>query len=492
VFARLKDFGSFFVILRFFLKKKEVDSISLEYISKSPNFDLSGLSSVKFKACHNFKGDCSSIYPGSDDLFSVYKNVSLPHVFLGVGNVSSLDVASNLSPEVLFFVDLNKQQLEYLDLIINLIINSKDRAEFLANLFSKKETDISLVLRKADRNKDDKISIENEFWRCADKEKIYVNNIHKEFLNYELIKEKGLYRGAMHKKIGTNVMGKLRAITTFVLRDKSQVNISGNYSLFAIYRENGFLSSEERYGNLKNVLLTKPYVLIDAPLSAELLSNVCIKFKHHRVVLWLSNILSPYFLSASTRKLINRIIFFLFFSSEYYEIDILEDQRRSFFGIAYHRKIIPHWDAFRKVFKYLNGDCLEVVNLKSWVDQGSSLPKTTRMFYSDFLASEEKYKTIFIHILVGNGMKADVYKTVVRAAFERADRVILLEHNRESKDFINKNKGLSLAELISMFGEPSVLDFSVGFKSKKRNIIMVYNNTIGNKNIKNEQKPLDQ
>lgn len=476
LFSYLREFDNFYLFFNVFLRKLSSKNIVIEYTAKNTKFNFPDLKFIEFKMRADDKVDCSTIYPCSDDVFKIRGNFDTPQLFLGIANLTSLDVISNLEPNILFFADLNKAQLKYLEFIINLIEKSETRTEFLSKLFGKKNIEVSKILEKADEFKEDLSFIEDEFWKCRD-EKKHINEMHKEFLDYQIIKENGVYKGIIHKKIGTNVFGKLRAVTTFILNDKNQIKIPKPFGVFPIYKDKGFLSSENKYKHLRNILLDKPYIMINTSLSADLISAISNGFKYYKIVLWLSNILNQCFLSKDTYKLIDRILFLKFFSSEYHKINILEDQRRQFFNIIHERKTTPHWDAFSKVLKYLKGECLEIVNLENRVKEGTRLPDTKPIYYTNFLSYKENCDSIFIHILVGNGMDIETYKKVVKEAFKKSKRVILLEHNRKSKDFRKKNIGLTTGELIEMFGEPTALEYSSGFKSKKRNIIVLYNNT---------------
>jgi len=472
-FSRFREFDNFYLFLNIFLRKPGNKNIILEYVAKNTKFIFSGFRFIKFKINTENKIDYSTIYPCSDDIFEIEEDSKNSRLFLGVGNLASLDIISNREPDIMFFIDINKAQLKYLEFIINLIKKFAVRAEFLSQLFGKEYTEVSRILEKMNRSKEDPCFMENEFWKCSDK-KQYADNMHKEFLDYQAIKQNGIFKGAVHKKIGTDVFGKPKVVTTFVLNDKNQINISKPFSVFPIYRDKGFLSSENRYKHLRNILLNKPFILINEPLSADLISAVSNEFRYHEILLWLSNILNPYFLSKNTYKLIDKILFLKFFSSKYCKINILEDQRRGFFKTINEDKITPHWDAFRKVSKHLTGECLEIVNVKDWLKEETELFNTKRVYYTDFLSSRKNYKSIFIHILIGNGMDIEIYKKIVKEAFKRSERVVLLEHNSASKDFNNRNIGLTTKELIKMFGKPTILEYSSGPKSKKRNIVMLY------------------
>jgi len=478
-FSRFIGFGNFY-FLNTFLKKPENKNIILEYVAKNTKFVFFGFRFIKFKINTESRIDYSTIYPCSDDVYEIEEDFKNSRLFLGIGNLASLDIISNTESDILFFVDINKAQLKYLEFIINLIKESTDRAEFLSQLFGKERAEVSRVIERVDKSKKDISFIENEFWKCSDR-KQYINNMHKEFLDYQIIKQDGTYRGLVHKEIGTNVFGKLKVVTTFILNDKNQINELNPFSVFPIYKDKGFISSEDRYKHLRNILVNKPFILINEPLSADLISAISNEFRYHEILLWLSNILNPYFLSKNTYRLINKILFLKFFSLKYCKINILEDRRRHFFKTMHKKKITPHWDAFRKVSKYLKGECLEVVNVKDWLEEDTELFNTKRVYYTDFLSSRKNYESVFIHILIGNGMDVEIYRKIVKEAFKRSERVILLEHNSESKDFRKEKIGLTPLELIKMFGKPAVLEYSSGIKSKKRNIVMLYINNYNTK-----------
>jgi len=452
-------------------RKKEPKTIKAAFVAKSKNFTLLSNSNLTLKK--NLKGeiDYSSIYPCSDDVFKLKEDYERPQLFLGIGNLTSLDIVSNLNPEILFFVDVNASQLKYIELIIKLILKCKNRAEFLSFLFGKKLVEISKVLKEADIEKD-LLSVEDKFWRCVDRRRS-VNEMHDELLKYEIIEEDGVCKGIL-SNFGTNVFGRIRVIPTFILNDEKQIkSIREPFDEFPIYRKNGFLSSESKYKRLQNVLSDKPYVLIHGQLSSDLIFIIANEFRYHKIYLWLSNLLSFFRPPSDIYRLIVRILHLRL----EHNITILEDQRKPFFKRIYKWKPISHWDAFRKVLKYIDGKCLEIVNVKKWAEEKTTLPNTFRKYYTDFLSDKENYRCIFIHILIGHGMDIENYKQIVNEAFRRSRRVIILEHNRKSKDFLNKNTGITSEELIKFFGKPISLEYSMGIKSNNRNIIMVYDHT---------------
>lgn len=475
LFSYLGDHFGFYLLSNRFFNEKRAQNLTVEYITKS-HHDIFDFDSLLLKESSENEVDYSSIYPCSNDIVDVKEDLEKPQLFVGIANVTSLDiVASNIIPDILIFTDINKAQLKYLKLIIDIISISETRAEFLSTLCGKKKSDVSKIVRKIDSSEKDIISIEDGFWRCDNEQKIVVNEIHEEFLDYKTVKEEGVYKGMLHKRLGTRVFGGLRVITTFILNEKNQIKTIGEpFDVFPICRRNGFLSSEDKYKHLRNLLSDQPYLLINNPLSADLISTICSEFRYHKIMLWLSNILNPCFLSKDTYNLLDKLLFLKFCSAKYYNITIIEDQRRRFFPRVYERNPTPHWDAFGKVLRYVKGECVEIVNIKEWVKQGTTLHNTKRVYFTDFLSSEGTCDCTFIHVLIGHGMDIKTYKEIVMESFRRSGRTIILEHNKESKDFQNKNLGLTVKELIEMFGEPTHLLYSTGFKCKNRNIIAVY------------------
>jgi len=475
LFSYLGDHFGFYLLSNRFFSETGAQNLIVECIAKSRH-DIFNFDSLLLKESSGNRLDYSSIYPCSNDIFDVKEDLEKPQLFLGIANLTSLDIiASTINPDILIFVDINKAQLKYLKLIIDIISMSQTRAEFLSTFFGKKNADVSQIMRKIDSSEKDIISIEDGFWRCDNEQKIVVNEIHKEFLDYKTVKEEGVYKGILHKKLGTRVFGGLRVITTFVLNEKNQIKTFNKpFDVFPIRRPNGFLSSEDKYKHLRNLLLDQPYLLINNPLSADLISAICNEFRYYKIMLWLSNILNPCFLSKDTYNLLDKLLFLKFCSAKYYNMTIIEDQRRRFFSRVYERKPTPHWDAFRKVLRYIKGDCIEIVNIREWVKEGTTLHNTKRVYFTDFLSSEGRCDCTFIHTLVRHGIDIKTYKEIVTESLRRSSRTIILEHNKESKDFRNKNLGLTVKELIEMFGEPTYLLYSTGFKCKNRNIIAVY------------------
>ena len=139
-----------------------------------------------------------------------------------------------------------------------------------------------------------------------------------------------------------------------------------------------------------------------------------------------------------------------------------------------------HYKSFVAVRRWLlEGPAIEIVNMPSWIaqDQGrSKLPDTRYVLLEDFLREQlvPHCQTAFLHILLGHGAT----ERELQAAFDKAGRVarriLVLEHNSRSLDFI-KCRGLApLDRIVRLLGVPTRRVPVPGSFSWTRNWLLIY------------------
>ena len=93
-----------------------------------------------------------------------------------------------------------------------------------------------------------------------------------------------------------------------------------------------------------------------------------------------------------------------------------------------------HEEAWNHVKEHLFGTVCEVTRKKPWgfkQDRDDIVNVTVQ----EFLESTDRYDTIILHILSGEGVDAGVICVVIEQAIERCIKLVILEHNPNSKDF---------------------------------------------------------
>jgi len=418
-----------------------------------------------------------TIYACGNDVINIESKNDRRQVFLGVGNVSSLDAVSHLDPNVLFFVDPNVSQLSHLKLIFKIMEQSNSRAEFISTFFGKKKSDVIETLESLSSTNIGSPEIEAEFWQSQDA-KEPASDLHEKLLDYEYITMNGKIIAIRPEKYGSDVIGDNLILPTLQYRSENNIEkLNRSHHLYPLYQKDGFLSSEERFKQTKTILESRAIASIPQPLNADLLHYISEQYRYYEIHLWCSNILREYFWTPTQTQLVNKIEYLRHFDEGHHNIQVWDDDRTAFFGNEYTNLRGPHWDAFSVVNEHIYGDTAEVVPIEKWLDEESTLPNTEKIPPNDLFNEPIQWNTIFFHIMIGHGESMDAFKQQVDVALDSADRVVILEHNAESSDF-NGNKGASKGELIDLIGDPHTVEFTAGKTDNKRNIVMVYDGRV--------------
>jgi len=97
-----------------------------------------------------------------------------------------------------------------------------------------------------------------------------------------------------------------------------------------------------------------------------------------------------------------------------------------------------HIEAWEKVKPHLFGKVCEVTRKTPWgfkEDRGDIINKSV----DEFLSEEEKYGTVILHILSGEGESKDRILKVLDKAYKSAVKIVILEHNPEEFEVPNLN-----------------------------------------------------
>jgi hypothetical protein len=148
-------------------------------------------------------------------------------------------------------------------------------------------------------------------------------------------------------------------------------------------------------------------------------------------------------------------------------------------------KSTVHYDAFNKVVKYFFGHKnLHVVGRPDWISLNSGvspLPNSAYTLDDTFIKdlSTARFNVVFLHELLSTGMATSEFKELFLKAKGLAERIIVLEHNRDSSDFSNSPFLPARADLRAIAGQESDFEYSVGEDSPDRNMILVYDSQVG-------------
>jgi len=427
------------------------------------------------------KIDPQSVYPASDDETSFLGDFSqTPQIFVGIANLSCLDVLVGLKPEFILLSDANYSQVLFLDFIIYLLKISKTRAEFLANLFQKNEAGIESLLRRI--KTDNALFLENDFWNIEKQKRLlsYKDKrhqlLHNEFLSYGFYRKEKRIKGVVHQKMGQTTFGGLEkvVVSLFLKKEHFKELEDCYFTVLSFVKKEGFLWSKENYKKTKE-LFEGPYVLSWTPLSFELVSQICVNFRYFYKTFWLSNLITLGFLDRSCGRM---AFAFLLFKYLLYDpgLIIVSDRREPFFKKDFVLPE-PHWHAFNVISKHIARDRNYEIVVSPKKGDISTFKNCKQISSNDFLDSSLRAECLILHILGGNGVDFELYSRIIKKSLKDSKIVIILEHNKNSKDFEKSDLHLlSLEDIMKIAGRPEKIEHSFGFKDKKRNLILVYSN----------------
>lgn len=477
--ANLQENSLLIFFLQFFKKKRTTYPLNpkpakIDYCFER-NLKQSPFPRYFFKSKLIKKTQPETVYPTSNDNFiiSQVSNINkTDQIFIGIGNLDSLNLLSYLNPELIIFVDTNYSQLEYLNYILELIKKSESRSEFIGNFFSKSSQDIEEKILNNLKTIDNQ-KIEELFWSLPSLEKKFSTEWSLWLTQYQVLKDKDNKSiGISYKKIGQNVFGKLGVVTSLVLDQKKQIfEKNKNIDFFPLIKKNGFLCTEENYRKLKKLLLTTPITMLNKSLSGCFI-DISQNFQYKTQVYWLSNLFGTWeFYFKEIKNLSRQISQLIFMIPSDFNIYLIEDHRSPFFPKI---KPIPstHWETLNIVNRYLQFPCLELTNNLQWAKKKySNLPFSQYMLIGDFLKLKKNvFKSVFFHTLTEN-IDLETFKATFEKSLKLFKRIVILEHyfpnKQPSRQKINQIKQILENKKIN------VTFFKIKRKSKGENFIFI-------------------
>jgi len=413
---------------------------------------------------------------------------------LGIANTHFIHfiaeaIRFNVNIKRIIATDVNISQLRHFLVICNYIINSNDRIDFLELLFKVRFNKLARELLHnfsyskkgyvhGGIRKDNHIQVERKIWENLS---FFQNEFES---SYSLKVESH----ALGLKITTTTIGDFDNYFATILCGSKE-----DYPFwpFTIAYGSGFLSDENSFNKVRDVLKKTPLYLIKDDIS-HIYKDILYSNKYTHVLFWSSNLLCDYFVQKHRPlKKIYELSCQLGTQREpfYPEIDLTlfqdaRSRKRLPLRISNHflrkRPLSVHTESFFRVSHYITGSKnLEIVNVGRWIEQDageSKLPNTEIMHLNDFLllSDDYRYSSIFLHILVGHGATMSTFSNTFKKAFRMTNNLLVLEHNSESKDFRKNGIGLSIKQIRNAVGIETHLVFCPGKGSNNRNILCVF------------------
>lgn len=285
--------------------------------------------------------DSETVFPWATDHLpnSIQDNDKAQNkVFCGMAALSTLDAISQSNTDQVYIIDINPSQLYYFKSIHDLVLESKTRAEFISKLIGKEKNQVSKVLYEADQispdlhgisyrdiNKEDKIrEIEDQFWRCENiKNKfVFTGCSGTELRKYTPIEDSKGIKGVEFENLGQKTLGRSNITIglSFIIPHHSI--IEQPHTLAPLFKQNGFLSSEESYLALRSTLKNADLDYILSPITADLIHSIVDGYDGQKVRFWLSNVVDKSFLKRDYSKVVNTLIYYQL--NDDYQVEVFE------------------------------------------------------------------------------------------------------------------------------------------------------------------------
>ncbi len=421
---------------------------------------------------------------------------SVDYFYSVIGGLSGLNYLNYVSPKDIIFFDINRASVRYAKLIFNLIQISTTRKEFLERFFSRKmEHNISYKNQKKYISKKPSEELFNDTLNRLhpDNRKMFLEVFGQIFNNCENL-------NLRYCKI---------VLPTLPKKTDVPVNTKEPYgqNINTLHYGYGWLSSDEKFNTIRERIMS---------IKLEVRNLFEMDFDHEskNIVIFISNInrFFPEEWDELAIKLMNRkqrtlvittydgIYYFGFGDYYVYRNETLLTKIFKKISPIYFRLLKknkstkPHKTAFEKIKPYTTGKVIELTHRNDW---GFEELNSAKIPYKNYLDNPIYVDTILLHNLLGEGVEPTYFSEVLSVAIKKTKRIVILEHNRSSKDWdecpLKKKRLLSVEDIESLFPEcKKTKCFSEGFLDDKRNVIYILDTETlkGYNNAKNIRKSI--
>ncbi len=435
----------------------------------------------------NIFTDSKEIYIASADIFLKteenikllvklkYDQRKLDYFYCVIGGLAGLNYLNVINPKETIFYDINPAAVDYAKLFFNMISISDTREDFLERFFSRK------LLGK--------ISIKNQYLYLDsppsadifEETYIKIDEENEQLFNHifgDIYKNPSNLNYKYCKKIFPMFPKSLDIPVETNKPDRENINTL-HYGL-------GWLSSDDSYNRVKNSLK-------GAKLIVKNLFDLEIEHEDKDIIIYTSNI-NRFFgeewnefciRMMNEKQKISAItvydgIYFLGngnYQLEYFIPNYKKPIRYIYRKLHRYDKLRnPHNMLLMTIRPYLKGKIVEITHRNNW---GFYELKRKAVTYKQFLDHPIKSNTIILHILMSEGVTKDYFEKLIYILPEYADRVMIIEHNRNSKDWDSyplRKKRIPSSQEIEKFipKNKSILKlYSEGITDAVRNVIYV-------------------
>ncbi|MFV3128454.1 hypothetical protein [Niveispirillum sp. KHB5.9] len=408
-----------------------------------------------------------------------------PVSLVAIANGRALDVLHGLSLRMpirqVLFLDINPAQVEHLRRIIALIAQSADRRDFLSRLLCLHAPAAAWeALDQASFDDTNSAGTpldaalhgerERHFWSLACFDGTAFRDRYG--LNASITAD-GL-------RIDAAVMGGFDRYLLTLLPLPDSHDTTGP-AVFGLGYGQGFLGSEDSFTRMRTLLATLPLSFLCGD-AATMLEPALMRWRYEPTVLWASNLFNPGFvrrhppLGALWQRLVE-------LGCGPLDLRIMMDQRgRRPLPPQVRSNRRPGWKrftdhvlSFRAVARWLDG--ADGLHITARDETPSTLPGLRTVPLARFLAEgppPSRVPAIFLHLLHGYGSPIDVFNRILPLAAAACDRLVVLEHHRQSPDFTDGTATLTPADIRAVLGPEIGSEAVIGGRGGLRNLVMAY------------------
>lgn len=407
--------------------------------------------------------------------------------FVAIANIHSLHALSLLSKKNIFeklvFIDYNVDQILHLRSCIADILASKNRIDFIQRFFCIKLNSNAINILNSVSFPPNYIHGEVDSDKYFDLEKNIWGNVSFDQINFEKKYNLNVNKTNCGLVIKAQTIGDINRYKATLFscgRSEHEMNV------FTISYGSGFLRSEEHFISIKNILKETQSIFIIDDIT-NIFEKILLTLRYKPICIWLSNLIQDYFINKNKNILSikNYIIHHTLSKSlPDFEFTILQDERvKDWIPLLatekniYQRFLTSHTKTFSSIQDKIYGKTLEVTNMPTWIieDQGTSkLNNTDYILSKNFLKLTKKYDSIFFHILLGHGEDLTLFFKYCNHAMQLTNNFLILEHNKNSKDFYDKKVGTTPQEIEKKLGKATAISYIPGEKSTDRNFMLQY------------------
>lgn len=409
-------------------------------------------------------------------------------VFIGVGNIHSLHVLSNIIEynqlREINFIDINVSQLRHLHKIIKLIISSKDRVDFVENFFAVELSRGAREILKKIHNFDRGVTGYKKWNFLSRTERaIWKDSVlnTRQFKKQYLVNAT-MFDGGLTIENSPNFGGITKS--TYHIFDCAEVKMG--FEPFTLGYGSGFLRSEEIFARIQKELKNITLTFIVGDIASESLKILTYN-KYFPIFIWTSNIFDKYFTSQFPHLL-----------EYYHKLIELGTQKEPIFPeyelFVYYdertkvkfpnqlkkgrKKASSHTYAFRRIASLITDKTLEIVSNQNWINEDRGESKLLLTDYSTLTELSKKvsqYECYFLHCLLGKELSKTKYLALLNKLLKTKKKIIILEHNGDSREFASHSDDyFKMQELTMKTTKPLIAEYIRGEYSTDRNILLVY------------------